>query len=297
MNKENVTADSEVSQMGSKDDIEATKEELILERELLREENQRLRDSYIHAQQIHNRRTAFGFVILGLLATLGALFFPPVRTVLFALGATGFFGGLLTYYLTPERIVSAQVGAEIYKTFSANQRQIVDELGLEQTHLYVPVGDAKQGVRLFVPQNPEFEIPEGDSLTSAFVVSDEMKEQGLALEPIGERLYKEFERALSEPIGTTVDEIMPQLIDGLVKQFEVIDSLEFEFNSEQNQLIVEVEDNTFGQLNRMDHPIISFLASGLAHGLGTTVNVEVSDKDKTVIFLLRETMNANLEHG
>ncbi|MFC7133605.1 MULTISPECIES: hypothetical protein [Salinibaculum] len=267
-----------------------TDEALLAEVEILREENQRLREAYVQAQRSHYRRTALGFGLLGLLATLGAIVFPVVETVLLALGATGLFAAVLTYYLTPERLVSARVGSAVHHSVASTLDTLIEELGLTRTHVYVPLGDDSIQVRLFVPQSDEAALPDESHLRSVFVVSDSATQRGVTLEPVGEGLFSEFERAVTGSVGQSVGELMPQLVDGLAKQFEIVDGIRYEHETGDTRVTVEVEGNAYGPLDRFDHPVVSFLAVGLAHGLAKPIHVETVDTEtRTVVFAWHST--------
>lgn len=108
-------ASAEESTPAAESDLEQT-----ARAELLAEENRRLRAEYARTQQTRYRRTAYGLAALGVLAVLGGLLFPNARGVLFALGGTGLFGGLLTLYLTPGQFVAADVGERVYAAMAAN---------------------------------------------------------------------------------------------------------------------------------------------------------------------------------
>ena len=256
-------------------------EELLAELELLREENRRLRESYVRAKRSQYRDVAVGLAALGLLATLGGVVFQSVRTVLLALGATGLFGGLLTYYLTPERFVAANVGTAVYSTLAANAQSIVSELGLGDNQLYVPLGETGIRVRLFVPQGSGAGMPDEEALESTFVLTDDPDERGLALDPIGSDLFGEFERALDGPLGETPTDLAAQLSEGLVEQFEIADDVAFD--ADRDRVTAEVDGKVYGDLDRFDHPARSFLAVGLARGLGRPVRVDHADAE-TVTF-------------
>jgi hypothetical protein len=260
-------------------------EELIAEVELLKEENRRLRESYARAHQTKYRRTAIGLAGLGILATIGAAVFPMARTVLLALGATGAFGGLLTYYLTPERFVPESVGAEIYATLARTGEAISSELGLADERIYVPTGDTQATVKLFVPQHDHWEMPDDEALESVFVVSDRDEQRGVAFDPTGSALFEEFERALDGPLGDTVSELVPQLRDALVEQFEVVDGLDVDSDAASGRLSARIHSDVFGTPSRLDHPVTSFLAVGLARGLDEPIRLDVPEsEDDTITF-------------
>lgn len=120
--------------------------DLAAQAELLAEENRRLRAEYVRARQTTHRKTALGLFAIGALAVLGAVAFPGSRTVLFALGATGLFAGVLTYYLTPEEFVAAETGERVYAACAATGTELVGELGLADDRIYAPVRTGNGGV-------------------------------------------------------------------------------------------------------------------------------------------------------
>jgi hypothetical protein len=119
---------------------DATVAELRTQLRLLAEENEQLRDSYARAKQTQYRRTALGLAALGCLGVAGGVLVAGASDVLFVLGGIGLFGGLLTYYLTPEQFVAADVGRAVYSVLAANEAALVDELGLSDRRVYVPAG-------------------------------------------------------------------------------------------------------------------------------------------------------------
>lgn len=268
----------------SGDDDTGDTEELAAQVELLREENRRLRESYARAKRAQYRRVAAGLGGLGLLAILAAVAFPVARTVLLALGATGVFGGLLTYYLTPERFISASVGTGVYVALASNFEDLSAELGLEDPLLYVPAGETGSRVRLFRPQRAAFEVPDAGALESVFVVTEEAGQRGIALEPTGRALFEEFERALEAPLGSSLDELLSQLRDGVLEQFEIADSLAFDADSDNGRVTLEFDGGVYGGVSQFDHPAVSFVAIGLVRHLGCPVRVETGRTDGVVTF-------------
>jgi len=201
-------------------DDATSREELLARVDRLTEENRQLRDAVVAAKRTQYRRTALGLAALGVAAVAGALVLPAAREVLFALGGIGLFGGVLTYWLSPERFVSADVGRDAYVTLAGNERALVDELGLSDQRLYVPV-DGR--VRLFVPQREDTDVPAPGDLDRTLVAPDETT-RGVALDPSGQRLFDAFENALTGSLGTEPAPLAIQLTDALVEQFELVDA-------------------------------------------------------------------------
>lgn len=258
---------------------ERATDELRAELELLRERNRRLQDSYTRARQTRYRRTAQGLIGLGVLGILGSVLFPGVRDILLVLGATGLFGGVLTYYLTPEQFVAADVGRAVHTTVADDRDGIIDELGLTNTWVYVPVGDTNTRVRLFVPHHDEYTIPPDDDLETVHVVPADSTGRGVAFRPTGDTLFHDFVDAQSESLGETPGALATQLPDALVEQFGLVDQTRTDLDAENGRLTVGVLESVYGPVTRIDHPVASFLAVGLARGLGHPVTVEVYQAD------------------
>ncbi|GKZ14738.1 hypothetical protein [Haladaptatus sp. T7] len=248
--------------------------------ELLAEENERLRDEYRRARQTSYRRTALGMAGIGALAGLGGLLFPSSQTVLFALAGTGLFAGVLTYFLTPEQFVSASVGERTYAAHAATGAELVETLGLSGTSVYLPAGNAADenaGVRLFVPQHREYDLPDGDDATTLFVVTDDERKRGVAVPPTGAGLFHEFEGM----VGGTADrprELANQLADALVEGFELVESATPDVD-EDGRVTVAITGSRYGEVDRFDHPIASFVAVGLVRGTDRPVTLESAESD------------------
>ncbi|ADB60098.1 hypothetical protein Htur_1207 [Haloterrigena turkmenica DSM 5511] len=254
--------------------------ELAAQVELLADENRRLREEYVRARQSRYRATAIGLAAIGAVAVLGSVAFPDAREVLVALGATGLFGALLTYYLTPSRFVAADVGERVYTASTANVAAIGDELGLRDERVYLP-GEAAPA-RLYVPQHADYSLP--DERAGPIVVDDDSR--GLLLEATGAELFRPFERALTGDLAADPTPLAAQLTDGLVEQFELARSAEADVDAGDGRATIAVSDSAFGPIDRFDHPIPSFLAVGFAAGLEEPVRLEIAPGDDRADWLV-----------
>jgi hypothetical protein len=267
---------------GGSDDSPAAQDDqpnratLAAQLDLLQEENRRLRREYARARQQSYRRTALGLALVGIVAAGAGVLFPGARTVLFALGATGLFGALLTYYLTPERFISVSVGEAVYSALATNGTALRDDLGLADS-VYIPRG-ASDDVRLFAPQadtDDETALPDDADLEPGFVITDTTR--GLALVPTGDALFDEFERSLTGPLADAPSALAEQLSDGLVEQFELVDGTDVD--ASHKRVTVGISGSAYGDVGRFDHPVASFLAAGFARGFEVATTAEVTEAD------------------
>lgn len=249
--------------------------------ELLEAENDRLRRELAQARQSRYRRAATGTAAVGVVAIVGALLFPATSTVLFALGGTGLFTAVLIRYLTPERFVSATVGRRIYEALAADHETLASELGLGSKRLYTPVEtDTGPSVRLFVPQQVEYTVPDDDELESVLVLPPDDRGRGVAFEPTGGALVEELRSATSADLSSDVDVLGDQLADGLVEVFELVDSATADTDPETDRLSIEVTGSAYGPVDRFDHPVASTVAAAAAAELERTVELDVAETEE-----------------
>ncbi|WP_243645204.1 hypothetical protein [Natrarchaeobius chitinivorans] len=210
----------------------------------------------------------------------GGVLFESTRTVLVVLGLTGLFGGVLTYYLTPGQFVAADIGERLYATYAINGGAICEELGVQDERLYIPAETG--GAQLYIPAHTSAdqlapgELP--DSLPMPFVLDD--SDRGLVFEPTGSLLLEEFEHGLRGELGSHPRTITAQLCDGLVEHLELASSADPDVEPADGRVTVGISGSAVGPLDRFDHPIPSFVATGLAVGLERPVRVEVTQGDQ-----------------
>ncbi|MFB6296224.1 MAG: hypothetical protein ABEH66_05195 [Halobacteriales archaeon] len=278
------------------DDEELSRPELAARLDLLEAENRRLREAYARSRRSTYRRTAVGLAAVGTVAALGAVAFPESSTVLFSLAAIGVFAAVLTYYLTPERFVAATVGEAVYTAHADNGDAVVAELGLADRRLYVPLADPTRAATLYVPQEADDAVPPADDLGDTFVAGPD-GERGVSLRPTGGALFREFERALSGPLADEPGPLADQLADGLAAGFELADGVDTAVDSGGTRCVFGVHGSAFGPADRFDHPIASFLAVGLAVGLGRPVEAEVTPGDDRVDFRVTCSWTGETDDG
>lgn len=269
--------------------------------EVLREENRRLRAERVRARKSEYRRAAIGLGVLGVVAGLAGSVFPESQATLFALAGVGLFTAVLTYYVTPGRVVAASVGERTYAAHAALGEDLVGELGLQDDRVYAPTdaaSDATAGVRLFVPQHASYAVPDPDSLASLFVVPDDERARGVAVPPTGGPLVREFERALVDEVADAPAALADQLTEALVEGFELADDAVPELDADRGRLTVGVRGSAFGAVDRFDHPVVSFVAAGLAAGLDAPVRVDgVATDDDRFDYLVTYGWDAGEESG
>jgi hypothetical protein len=241
----------------------------------LRRENARLRRRYERLRRGQYRKTAIVLLGLGIAGLVGAVLFPPVRDVLVVLGAIGVFSAAVTRYLSPEQFIPVDVGATVFGAHASNHAAIVDELGLQETTVYVPDAD-RETVRLFVPEHRDYALPSAAELRDTFVVADEETRRGLAVTPSGVGLFEEFDRNRDGPLGTDPGTLARQATDALVELFELVETATAETDVEDGRLTVRIGGCRFGSASTFDTPVASFLAVTVARGLDTPVVTEVT---------------------
>lgn len=242
---------------------------------VLEAENERLREAYRDAHRTRYRRTALALAAVGVLALAGGVA-AGNEAVLLALGGTGVFAGILTYFLTPEQFITADVGRRVYEALAGNVADVAAALALTDDRIYVPTGG---GVRLFVPRTGPDDLPaDRDALDEPFVVAGD-EARGLSLAPTGGPLLDDLDRART---GTEAD-VTPRaaartLADALVEQFELLDVADVE-DAGEGRITVGVAGSVYGPLDAFDHPVASVLGTGLARHLDAPVTVEAAGTD------------------
>lgn len=226
-----------------------------------------------------HQRAAALLALLGGVLLLGAVFSVSSRSVLLALGSSGLFIAVLVFYLTPGQYIPAATVERIYAAHASTGTALVQEHAPQDTFIYVPRNsDADDGlpdVTLFVPRYPNYELSDITVLESSDAAIGEQRDSGLLLRPIGAHLVREFELSTNETVSNNLEVLAEQLTDTLTNEFELVDGATVIPNSDDS-VSIEIDNSAMEPLDRFDHPICSFFASGFAAGLGECVNVRTT---------------------
>ncbi|MDB2262086.1 hypothetical protein PM035_14740 [Halorubrum ezzemoulense] len=243
--------------------------------DVLQTENERLRTDYARARVISYKKTALALAVLGVIAILGGVILPDVRAVLFVIGAIGLFSGVMTWYLTPGRVVPVSVGESVYDGAMMTLTNLRDELGLQPITVYVPHGTQ---TRAFIPREHDFEIPEN---ISHVFPGDTSGSGGLTFTPSGQELTREVDEIRTTHDPSTTLGAVEQIANSLVEHFEVADDIVVEKSTVVREVKITITDPAFGPVTRLDHPIVSALACAAAQSVNAPVVIDSVD-DTTV---------------
>lgn len=224
-----------------------------------------------------HRRLALALAAVGIALFAIGWYVPGSRDVLFALGGTGVFAGVLLAFLTPESYIPASVGGDVYAALATNQVAMLGELGLTDRRIYVPREVQGTGTAsLFVPQRDDFSLPSAAALEDLFVVSDDGTGHGVSLRPSAGELIEDLATTGSAGLEDRPGRLAVQLADALREGYGLVDGVAHDVHADGGRASFTVVGGALGPADRFDDPVSSFLASGLAVGLGRPVTVEVT---------------------
>lgn len=250
---------------------EDAEDERDVERSLLRAENERLRRELERSTRTTYRRTAVALLAIGVASAAAGLLVPAAQEVLVVVGAIGTFGGVLTWYLTPDRVLAASVTASVLDAHAETVAAIRDELGLREDAVYVPDPERVGGAVLFVPLHAEYDRPE--ELDRAFLATGEEHSRGVALRPSAATLAGALARSVT---GELEPGRLPAVVpEAIVEQFELADGADAELVD--GTLTLDVEGTAIEGIERPDHPIVSLTAVAAARAVDDPVRVEAVD--------------------
>jgi hypothetical protein len=245
-----------------------TKQEAELQE--LREENARLRSHYAEAKRSSYHRESLALATVGFVAGSVGMVITTAQQVLFSIAGIGIFAAILTWFLTPEQFIPANIGRAVFSPSARDRDAIAAQLGLSATRVYLVTED---GPRLFVPKRDEYELPAEDDLTDPFVIGDETT-RGLSLEPSAKNLLDEFEATHQGPLPDDARELAILLVEGATEGLEVATNIKVDVDADDGRATFDIATAQFGPPAQFDHPVRSFLAVGMTRGLDQPVEAE-----------------------
>ena len=271
--------------------------ELSAQVDLLAAENRRLRQLVADSQRSRYRDTAIALFGVGLFCGALGYVTPAASTVLFALGGTGVFGGVLTYFLTPERFISADVGQRVYRATAESIERLCGDLGLSERRIYLATPATEDTTPredtawLFVPQSTETSVPDPETIDSTFHLNED--QHGISVRPTGNELFSALRTSLTGPLGTTAQDLCGQLSDAVVEDFELARGVEYDVDPTNGRVSIRITDPLYGSGNQFDHPIVSLFAVGLATGLETPIESTVTGTEPLAVTLRWEPADSD----
>lgn len=214
--------------------------------------------------------------ILGVVTGAAGAVFADARTILFALCGTGLFAAVLLYVLIPERLVTATLAQRTYAPLAEIGPLLVDTIGLLDRRVYVPVQGNR--VRLVIPDGNGTSVAEDGTL--GFDTYHDNGLQGVELPTTGDELLAEFRDRTTDTLATDAQELVMQLLDVLVEEFELVEGVNGRAQPSDDRAVITVERSHYGPPTTFDHPVTAFLAAGLAAGLETPVSLDPIQQDE-----------------
>lgn len=263
------------------------KTELAAQVDLLAADNRRLRELLAERQRTQYQNTAAGLFGVGILCGILGSLIPSAATVLFALGGIGVFGGVLTYFLTPERFISADVGQRVYSATAQSFENLCADLGLSDRRIYVVATDddgttgSSPKSWLFIPQTEDTAVPDVGTLDSGFIVEEDHR--GLVVHPTGSGLFAAIQESVTDSLSETPEELCAQLADAVVEDFELATGVEYDVDQANGRISVRFSGALYGDGRQFDHPVVSVIAVGLAAGMRNPVETIVTENDPLAV--------------
>lgn len=245
--------------------------------DILHTQNESLRSDYARARQVSHRQTAGALAVVSLIAVLGGIVFSNVRSMLFATGAIGVVGSVMTWYLTPGQTMPIEVAQSISNGAMTTLSDIRSTLGLEATVVYVPVGNQVRG---FMPRHPEFKIP--DETPRSFPRNSDGS-KCFTFSPTGLELAYEIDQMETTADHTGMLVMSEAVVEALTEHYEIADGIEIASNADDPGLNVTVTGSDFGSLAQIDNPITSTLACTISLNSGSPIIVEAIDDETAVL--------------
>lgn len=218
------------------------------------------------------RRPSVPTVLLVLVGGVGILasFAEPVAAAdatatLATLGGTVLVAGVLNHLLVSGRELPPAVTESVYTAFASAVENVIAERDLSGDSVYVPAG-GRSSARLVVPAAAT------DPLARDWSAVDGAGSDDAVFVPTGEPLYRTYRRRRTPADLDDPERVLSRLGDALEGGFELVDGVSV--TAADGTATVAFESCVLSDVDRIDHPVPSFLAVGLARETGRAVVVD-----------------------
>jgi len=226
-----------------------------------------------------------GVLLIGLIFGMENIVGATIASTLVILGGIGLFTGIFTYYLTPERFVTATVVTAVCRSLDSVSQSMQGEW-TKPVYTYDPESGSANEVRLELVSN--LESTDRGPITEELGRPRPDEIPGITaakVAPTGMFLYREARLSLTQEVGSTNERIL-SLAETLDSPLGLVDNLEATWDS--SRLSVRIADSACGPIDRFDHPVVSLLACGLAIETESSVvceteRVEATDFDWEIV--------------
>ncbi|MFT4946594.1 MAG: hypothetical protein ACI8TL_000830 [Natronomonas sp.] len=183
------------------------------------------------------------------------------------LGGTVLVASLLNHALADGRDLPPAVSESVYTAYASLAETVLDERDLSGQGVYLPSG-GQSSARLVVPATG------GDPLDRDWSTVDAVGDEHAVFTPTGESLYRAFRRMKlrSSEHRTDHQRLLSRLASALDSGFELVEAVSV--TVEGDTATVSFESCVLPGVDRLDHPVGSFLAVGIAREFGEPVTVD-----------------------
>jgi len=247
------------------------------------------------------RLAGVALALLGVASAVAAALVDPgtEREILVGFAGVGLYGAALTYVLRPAATRDVDPGERVYDALAATGEALRADLDLPDRSVYAPTTDQRDGfapVALVVRGDATGAITGRKPVLGDRVATADATDGGtdappirpgatdsIAVYPTGAALFDAFEEIAVVDLGTDPVELTEQLAEAAVSGLGLAVAVEPSIDGADGRATLTVRDPRFGAATGFDHPVVSFLAVGLAVGLDTpvTTSVEPLDVDGT----------------
>lgn len=210
------------------------------------------------------RRMGLGFLITGLISLGLGMTNPSLRTILYPLGLISILVAILSIYFPSTNRVPIE---------------LVEILVQMRSHDFDQIVDSDEYYTYYLPKPRSSFQSESILVVSDTAMQDETRfdEHEIQIRPVGDLMFDVFLDNLKGGTSRNPEILSLQLSEALTELFELVGNVSPHVYADKNTVEFRVDLFEEMSINKLDHPVVSFLAVGLVHGLKKKVTVDEID--------------------